>query len=410
MTVGTHTREETLLRILFVDDDELVLSGLKRMLHDMREWDVLFASSAAEALELLGERSVDVVVSDLRMAGMTGLELLETVRRRFPDVVRIVLSGAPDRELFLQSASAAHQYLAMPCGPEQLKTAVTSARFLRDVVPNGRLIEVASRMTNLPSRPNLYLEILTEARSPDGSMERVGEIISRDVGMTAKILQLVNSAYFGLQQHLASPQEAVAYLGFDTIRALVLSVQVFSQFDESKLRGSPIADVWDHSIRTARLAQKLAEAQGASQQVVDEAFMAGMLHDAGELVLAANLPDELERAHELAQESSVPRFEAESTVLGASHAEVGAYLLAIWGRPQAIVEAIAWHHRPSDSPDVELSVLTAVHAASAIDRSAAGEDLERVLDRGYLERLGLADRIPEWIALRAGLPRQERPA
>ena len=321
-------------------------------------------------------------------------------------VQHAVLSGAPDRELFLKSACAAHQFLVMPCEPEQLEAAVTSARFLRDVVPDGRLLEVASRMTTLPSRPDLYFEILAEARSADGSMERVGEIIARDVGMAAKILQLVNSAYFGLQQHVASPQDAVTYLGFDTIRALVLSMQVFSQFDSSKLRGGSITDVWDHSVRTARLALAVAEAQDAPQRVVDEAFMAGMLHDAGELILAANLPDELERAHALTRESSLPRFEAEASVFGASHAEVGAYLLAIWGLPQPIVEAVAWHHRPSDSADVAFSALTAVHVANCLDRSTGGDDPGHALDRAYLERLDLAGRVDQWALLRADLPRE----
>ena len=399
MTLEAQTRTDAPLRILFVHDDQMVLNGLRRLLHDMRsEWKLAFACGGDEALALLAASPTDVVVSELRMAGMGGIELLETVRERFPDVVRIVLSGSGDTELFLQSTTAAHQFLTMPCDPQHLKDAVSSACFLRENLSSKRLLRVASRLRTLPSRPTLYFDVVEEARSPSGSMERVGEIISKDVGMTAKILQLVNSAYFGLQAQVSSPQDAVSYLGLDTIKALVLSTQIFSQFDTSKLDGIRLVGLWDHSVRAAQLSKAIAIAEDAPADIVAEAFMAGMLHDAGELILAENLPREFVVADDLARKDSISGHEAQIRVLGASHAEVGAHLLAMWGLPLPIVQAVAWHHGPSDASSESFDALTAVHVANCLDRHD-GAELERHLDRDYLAGLGLGQRVPDWIAV-----------
>jgi HD-like signal output (HDOD) protein len=387
-------------RILFVDDEPRVLDGLRRMLRPMsKEWEMAFAQSGPEALDTLAERSFDVVVSDMRMPGMDGGQLLTEVMRRHPETVRIVLSGHSDKQMILRSVGPAHQYLAKPCDPELLKLVIARAYALRDVLSEVALREAISQIESLPSLPQLYVELVNELQSPDASVKKVGEIIRKDVGMTAKVLQLVNSAFFGLRRHVSDPAQAAGLLGLDTIQALVLSVQAFSQFDDAGAAGLCLDTLWNHSMATGALARDICAAEGSEARESDHALMAGLLHDAGKLILAANLPERYRQVITLMRDAPVAQWEAERQVFGTTHAEVGAYLLGLWGLPNPIVEALAFHHRPSECMETSFAPLTAVHVADAVEHEAHaamdGRDVSR-LDTDYLERIGLAERLPAW--------------
>jgi len=208
--------------VLFVDDEPLVLQGLKRMLRGEREaWTMRFATSGREALGLLEREAFDALVTDLRMPGMDGEQLLNTVKDRHPHMVRIVLSGGMNQASSFKTVRCAHRYLAKPCDAEALKSALSQALALRRWVDDHRLRELLARLESLPSLPEVYAELLAEIQAPNSSFRRVGDLIARDVGMTAKVLQIVNSAFFGLARRILSPQDAVAMLGYDTLKALV---------------------------------------------------------------------------------------------------------------------------------------------------------------------------------------------
>ncbi len=393
-------------RILFVDDDPNVLQGLRRMLRTMRhEWSMEFAASGRDALEILEQVPFDVVVTDMRMPGMDGAALLTEVMKRYPQIVRIVLSGQSDEDTILRSVGPAHQYLSKPCDADRLKATVGRACALRDLLGDGSLKRLVSQMETLPSLPSTYVELMDVLRSGKASMVEVGEIISKDIGMSAKVLQLVNSAFFGLPRHVSSPTEAAVLLGIDTVKALVLSVHVFSQFDPEKLQSFSIPALQRHSLATAALAKAIAEAENLDPMFRDHAFMAGLLHDSGKLILAANLPDRYKAAFAQASEHQVPLHDAERPIFGATHAEVGATLLGLWGLPDAIVEAVAYHHSPAECVGNSFSPLTAVHVADALEhgRQEAGLSAS-LLDDEYLDRIGVADRLPVWQNLTQTLP------
>jgi putative nucleotidyltransferase with HDIG domain len=243
--------------------------------------------------------------------------------------------------------------------------------------------------------------VVDELNSPNSSIQKIAEIISSDVGMTAKILQLSNSAFFGLSQHVNSPLRAVNILGLDTIKALIMTVQIFSQFDRWTPAGFSIADLWTHSMRCGVLAKTIAKAEGQERIAVEDAFMGGLLHDVGKLVLIANLPDRYREALALADESKRPLWETERELVGTTHAQVGAYLMGLWGLPDRIVEAIAFHHNPAECLDQSFSTLTAVHVADALDHdlSTSGDpNIATRLSSEYLQTLQLADRLPAWVA------------
>ncbi len=385
------------LRLLFVDDEGKILDGLRRMLRPMREqWDMRFCESGEAALVELAAVPADVVVSDMRMPGMNGAELLTAVMRRWPSTVRLVLSGHADLELVHRTVGPTHQYLQKPCDADTLKATVARAAKLRMLLTNDRLRSLAGRMDSIPCLPALYLQIVELLQKPGATTEQVGVLVAQDLGMTARILQVVNSAFFGLRREVTGVQEAVGLLGIDTIQALVLSVQAFAAFDAKDFHGISPDDLWRHSMAVADIARRISAHEHSLPPRVDASFMAGMLHDAGKLVLAANLPEDYAKAVTLARERGIPIHVAEQEVLGATHAEVGAYLLGLWGISDPIVEAVAWHHQPLASLHREFSPLTAVHVANGLHHAVAGDPRIRRLDAPDLNDRGLGPHLGAW--------------
>ncbi len=390
-------------RILFVDDEENVLHGLRRMLHPFRkEWEMVFTIGSEAALKALAQTEFDVVVSDMRMPCMDGAQLLNEVKRRHPQVVRIILSGHSEMETILRSVGPTHQYLAKPCDSEELKKVITRACALRDLLSENALRALASQMSSIPSLPQTYTEIVTELQSPEASIQRIGQIVSKDVGMAAKVLQLVNSAFFGLRHHVSDPAQAASFLGVDTIKALVLSVHVFSQLEFADVEGLCLDTLWTHSAMTGALAKKIISEEDGSEQLRGDALTAGLLHDTGKLILAANLPERYAEVLSIVRDDGASLCEAERQHLGNTHAEVGAYLLGLWGLPDPIVEAVAFHHTPRGCLGEGLTPLMAVHVANALmhapGHSAEATDIPS-LDVEYITQLGLLDRVTTWQSL-----------
>ncbi len=387
-------------RIVFVDDDPGVLEGLQRMLRSMRrEWRMHFFSSASEALAFLATEPVDVVVSDMRMPGVDGAEFLSQVKRTYPDAIRIALSGYADQDMVLRAVRSAHQYLAKPCSAETLKGAIERVKALRELLGEKSLRAVVADLEVLPSLPSLYQEIMKELESEGASVKRVGEIIAKDVGMTAKILQLVNSAFFGVSRHVSSPAQAAVLLGLDTIRALVLSLHIFSQFKGKAFSERDVSALWEHSLTTAVYAKTIATAFGADRLVCEDAFMAGMLHDVGKLIFMQNLPEKTKQAVDRSTQSGEPLWASETAVIGTSHGQVGAYLMGVWGLPESIVEALAFHHFPSRCPHRQFSALTAVHAADFLHYAVAGGPTFQgpgLVDQTYLADMGVLGHLKQW--------------
>ena len=390
-------------RILFVDDEPRILHGLRRMLRPMRhEWDCSFAENGREALDVLDREPFDVVVADMRMPGMDGAELLMEVATHHPETVRVVLSGQSDEETVLRAVRHVHQYLSKPCDMEMLRSTIARACALSDLLEDDALKQLVSQLRTLPSLPTLYREVEEELRSPDASAKNVAAIVSKDLGMSAKILQLVNSAFFGVRQHVSSPNQAVILLGLETIKNLVLSVQVFAQLDEASSESLPLEALWTHSMRVGACAKQLARAEQVDPRSVDHAFIAGLLHDVGKLVLAVNLPERYDAVLTRTRTEEISLHEAEREVFGTTHAEIGSYLMGLWGLYDAIVESLASHHAPMKYGGENFTPVTAVYAANVLVHEACStEDTQAVstMDDGYLTRLGMTERLPAWRAI-----------
>ncbi len=387
-------------RVLFVDDEVNVLSGLRRMLRGQRhEWDMLFANSGAEALELLANAPCDVIVTDMRMPGMDGAELLSHVADQYPHTVRLVLSGQSELERIFRAVGPAHQFLSKPCDEQELVTTIKRACSVQSHLQDQALRKVVSQVGSLPSLPELYHRLVTELESDDVSVERVGETIESDLGMSAKVLQLVNSSFFGLPQHVTCPKHAVSLLGLNIIRPLCLTAGAFSQYEGSLIDGFSLSLAIDHSLQVATTARRIANLESKHSQLTDDAFIAGMLHDIGKLILAAKLSDQFREIIALSQSQALPLWQAELAVIGTTHAEIGAYLLDLWGLPTPIVEAVAFHHRPQLSKHDKFTPLTAVYVANTLlaqssQRTHASH--HNSLDMVYVNAIEQVERVDAW--------------
>jgi putative nucleotidyltransferase with HDIG domain len=352
--------------LLFVDDDKNILEGLRRVLRSRREaWDMHFAGSGAEALAIMETLPIDIVISDINMPGMDGIRLLENVMDRFPSTIRMILSGQSDADLIMKSVAVTHQFLSKPCDPDILKAVIAQTEESKTFLQNENLKNLVSKLGALPSIPTLFREISDELQSPEASINKVGDLISRDPSIAAKILQLANSAFFGRRRNVSKITEAVSYLGMSRIAELLLALHVFAQFKPTISAAFSMEELWTHSNSTAMTAKRIAEKQHASSKIADDSFTAGLLHDIGKLVLASRLPEEYEKTVLRAIADKIPLWLAERETFSATHAEVGAYLLAIWGLPNPIVDAAGYHHNPTAASTQDFSALTAVHAADA---------------------------------------------
>jgi len=378
------------LRILFVDDDKYDLDSMRSMFEYMAaDWDMLFSGSGEEALSLVKDGTIDVVIADMKMPDMDGAELLEKIKEIEPSVLRVVISGYSDKEMLMRATKSAHQFLPKPVNPQVLKKIIDKVYSLQGILKNRNIIKLTTSIKSLPALPDLYIKIEDELRRPNPSIKKIDDIISKDMVMTAKILQVVNSAFFGLPQRIINPLQAINFLGMEVIKALVLLVHFFSAERVPDFMRGHIGKLWDDSLKIATLAKKIAISEKFDSKKVEEAFIGSLLHDIGKLVLW-QVPDYFMNIARQKNDFHISVSEAEYILYETSHAEVGAYLLGIWGLPDSLIEMVGYHHKPSLSQNKAFSTLTVLHGS---DHLLTGEPL----DETYLQNFALKSTINKWI-------------
>lgn len=378
------------MRVLFVDDEPAILSGLRSLLHRQRDvWDMEFAPGGEEALAMLEASRFDVVVSDMRMPKIDGAQLLTIIQERWPATCRIVLSGHAEREAMLRVLPVMHVFLAKPCDPKTLRSAIARCLAVSKHTDDEALRSLIGRVDKLPSPPRMYSVLTKLANDPRSSLDDVGRAIATDTAFAAKIMQIANSAAFG-EENTASLKQAVQLLGLELICAVALTTSIYAPtgitlpFSLEQMQAT--------SLRVAELARKYVP-----PQLADVAFVAALLHDVGRIVLALGLPNEYAAVLKHCETSAEPLWVAERRVFGADHARVGACLLQMWGLPSTIVDVVGKHHEPRGVASELARVAAAVHVADAL----AGEDHPTPVDLEFLREVGLDHELEKWLELAA---------
>jgi len=390
------TDQRTILFVALCPEDS---DSVRESLRDAADkWHLEFVSNVRQALTALEGSSFDAAVVDLQAPGIDAPVLFKTIMDASPTTLRLGLVSPPERQAVQQVRAAVHQLLTKPCDTKVLKAVVARAFAAHDFVSDDNFKRLAGGIRSLPVVPSIYTELMQELKSEEPSLERAGQIVARDMALTTKILTLVNSALFGLGRPITHPSEAAVFLGTETLRALVLSLQVFSQFNQIRLKEFSVENLWKHCWTTGVLARRLCEFEEAGRATTDEAFIAGLMHDIGKLVLAANQPDQLDDNIRQARKKDITLCEQEYQASQASHAELGGFLLGSWGLSSGVVEAVAFHHRPTLARRQDFSALTAVHVANSLGKKGGSDCGLKVqpVNLDYLRGLDLADRVEGW--------------
>lgn len=354
-------------RILFVDDEPRILEGLRGALRKHRNrWELLFANGAAEAMELMRAGPVDVLMSDMRMPVTDGAALLRDVQQAWPATVRIVLSGHTEMEATLRAVPVAHRFLSKPCDLATLEETLEWIVSILDTVTDVEIREALGRLGAVPSPPELSTELAAELDVEATSSLGVVAVLERDPAAAAKVLQVVNSGFFGGRRSLVRLDQAVSYLGNDMIRRVAVMTRPDTAPASGQI-GLP-SHITSHSIALARAAREVATGWADP----DEAFLAGLMHDVGILVLAACLPERYARLETELRRNPRPLHVAEEELWGVTHAELAGYLLGLWNLPRNVVEAVGTHHRVAAMPGL-VTLANAVRIAEVLVNELAPE-------------------------------------
>ncbi len=331
--------------ILFVDDERELLDSLRARLYKHRhDWNMKFVSSGEEAIAALEEQHFDLVVSDVRMPGMDGGQLLTVVKARWPNAMRIIVSGYSDPVQAVRLTSLAHQYIAKPCDGRELENIVERCFYLQELLAQEPLRKMVGSIGKLPAMPKTYGLLQAALARPSVTAAEIGDIVTADTAIAGKVLQITNSAFFRLRKPMVRIKDAVTYLGFATVRNLVLSAEIFSQWQASQ----GLSDVDPERLQLhAECAAAACKALAGGRATPDDAWLAGLLHDIGYWIMVQECPKALASALKLSRAEGVSLVDCERRIIGATHAEIGAYLLGLWGLPYSIVEAVALHHTPT---------------------------------------------------------------
>jgi HD-like signal output (HDOD) protein/CheY-like chemotaxis protein len=384
--------------ILIADADPSALAEYGRALE--KEWTIKLATSPEAALAEMAIQPCDVLVADCTLPKASdGIELLDRIHTDYPKTIRLLLAGETDNEHRMADVTGSHLILPKPCDPATLKSAIERALTIDLWLANDSLRELVARLRTFPIVPSLYLEIINALKSPHTTTVEIGAIIAKDMAMMTKLLQVTNSACFGVPRKISDPVEAVGILGFETVKSMVVTLKLLSQYDKVKPVYFSIDRLWRHSTEVARISRRLALMYSDDPVLAESAFTAGLMHDLGKLVLASNFDEQYSGAQALARQQHIPLWNVEKQIFGASHAEIGAYLLGLWGMPLDLVEAAALHHNPSRCLTKHFNPLAAVHLANALYYEAKPDKeglVAPVIDEAHLAELGLAGQLPLW--------------
>jgi len=385
-------------RILFVDDESAVLEGLKNLLHKQRHrWDIVFAEGGKEALNEIRSKEYDIIISDIRMSSMDGIELLNRVKDEAPNVIRLVLSGQVSSDELARVMPVAHQFLSKPTNARDLQSVIEKACALQSQLPNEMIKRLIGSIDRLPTPPITYIKITQAMAKSDLSISDIVEILEQDPAVCAKLLQLVNYSYFGLSRPLTNIAQSVSFLGLSFIKNLVLVAHLLRSLDDSpKALNHFYNEFQSHSLLTAKIAQRIIKDVTRDEVRIQECVTAALLHDIGKIIIAKAFPEDFA----IISMNGDHIDEQERALVGATHAEVGAYLLSLWGLPSQIVDAVAHHHAPANSVPHSFEIVDCVHMADMLVQNCDSiAECLSVIENNPFNEFNISDKLPIWQAL-----------
>ena len=255
-------------------------------------------------------------------------------------------------------------FLSKPLDVDELKQNIDDIINLKKDFESNTFINKLDGILELPSIPYIYIKKKKKLSSVETSFKEIGKIISEDISMTAKILQIVNSAFFGIPQKIGNVEQALKYLGFNQIKSLVLYIKIFSMLNLNVSKKTNVNMLWQHSLCSAVISSEIARLNNFPRSDVEDAYFAGLLHDIGKIILL-KLDDYSDNIGYFNSEYK-DVLESEKERFGIDHSQVGKYILGIWNLPENIVQCVGDHHIIDNIPGNNLNLIEIVSIANKI--------------------------------------------
>lgn len=386
-------------RVLFVDDTESILFGYRKFCEKLFDdsWRFFFVNDGAEAIEIVESYAIDMVVSDLDMPFYDGVHLMDYLVEKAPSVIRIIVSGTTSLDKRQTVVKSAHQFFAKPAIPNALKDMFHRALYLDTLLVSDAARDFVIGLGALPSLPTVFHELQHECESPDFSLHRCGEIVAKDLSLSANILKVVNSSFFDLPNRVSSPEQAVSLLGVTLIKALIIQNYFHDSFGGSQLAPLSHEQLTKRAFAFASLAKQIAQRQQESSKRQDVIYVTALLHNIGELIFNFMAPEKYQKVLDESKAEGIPPYEVEQRYFSCSHADVSAYLLGLWGFEQEILECVVAHHAPAKGHRKSHDLLDYIYGTEYL--LACEDAYEHVVlesGRDFIENRDLLPKLKEW--------------
>lgn len=368
------------MKIIFVDDEQMILNGIKRVFFRSK-WDVKYANSGAEALDILKTFSADFIVSDMCMPGMNGADLLENVCKLYPSTVRIVLSGDANPELSVRASYVAHQWYNKPYSPDVLKEELENIYSIRNGLPYKEIKRIVGQVTSLPSIPEVYIKIKSVLDDDTITMKDISLIISENVSLTAKILQVANSSFFITGSKVTSIENAITRLGINVICNIVAVTEIYANFQESP--SEYYNEILQRGLKTAKLAASIVD-----KSISEITMLSGLLHNIGELIFCQINPSNMDiyiKERIIGADNS----ELESRLFKINSIQIASYLLHLWHFPYDIIEHITLQNTPEKLIKNNFGSAAAVYVSKMIIN-------QLIVDEFFIKHFNISEQLNQW--------------
>lgn len=383
-------------RILFVDDEEQILKAFKRLFMDT-EYEIITAQSGEEALNILKEEDVDIIVSDMKMPSMTGYELLSKVKEKYPSIVRIILSGFSDERIVFDALqkNIAKLYILKPWENDVFIKTLEKVFKIENVLKSNNVLKLINNAEELPTIKTSYEKIISAIDNKKEIYDIV-DAIECDYSITGKLLHIVNSSYYGIKT--GSIKRAVSYLGTDNIKNIVMASAFIDSLSFGSEYSEKIGMLWKQSFISNRIFN-LLYTEFLNKKTPETAMTAGLLCNVGIVFMMHSYKEKyMEILSESNSNEDIVRLE--NKAFGTNHQEIGGYLLRWWDIPLPIIESALYHHNPFDENIINKEIVCLAHISEnyawmVMNENSFGEFNEKVFDELEIDKNKFEERLKE---------------
>ena len=342
--------------VLFIDDENRTLKTLGSIFND-KEYKYMYKSSGLDALEYMKTNRVDLVCSDIMMPEMDGFNLLRVIKKTYPNVIRVAMTGMNRTKHIkkLTNENLAQLYIFKPWDDNELKMNIFKILKTQNMLYSPEVMMMLQSIESLPTIPEIYNR-LNEMLRKDSPVEEISALIEEDQAIASVILRVANSAFYG--RKTGNIKQAIMNIGLDNLNAIILANSVFQDLSDDM---NIVLDMWKHATNSNKLMTAIYS-QCLKKSIPSLFASAGLLHDIGKVILYHSC-DRYKDLLTASMEEKIPLLDLEVRTIGVTHQDLGSYLLNLWALPFAYVEVAMYHHRPLDYRIINRELVAVSHLA-----------------------------------------------